>query len=178
MTEPSPSATPGPSTPRIRAETGSDAAAVRALIAAAFAGAPHSDGSEPRIVEALRRAGTLSLSLVAQQAGALRGHVAFSPVAIGDAAGWYGLGPLAVAPAWQGRGIGSALARAGLAALRERGAAGCVVLGEPGYYARFGFRVQAGCVLPGVPPAYFQVLAFAGAVPRGPVRYQPAFGGG
>lgn len=180
MTESPPAARSrlGPSSLSIRPETPADAAAIGALISAAFVDEPHSDGGEPRIVEALRRAGTLALSLVAEQDGTPCGHVAFSPVEIGDAAGWYGLGPLAVAPALQQCGIGSALVRAGLVALRERGAAGCVVLGEPGYYARFGFRPEAGCVLPGVPPAYFQVLTFAGPAPQGTVHYQPAFNGG
>lgn len=54
-------------------------------------------------------------------------------------------------------------------------AAGCVVLGEPSYYGRFGFRVSAKLVLPGVPPEYFQALHWTGAMPAGEVNYHPAF---
>ena len=160
----------------IREESPGDEAAIAALVAAAFAGAPHSAGTEAAIVAALRAAGALSLSLVAVEGGAAVGHVAFSPVAIGGrACGWLGLGPLAVLPGRQGGGIGGALVRAGLARLRAAGAAGCVLLGEPGYYRRFGFRAEPGLSLAGVPPAYFLALPFGAAVPRGPVTYHAAF---
>lgn len=127
-------------------------------------------------MRALRGAGQLSVSLVAEADGAVVGHVAASPVTLsGGERGWYGLGPVSVTPAWQGRGIGSRLVRQALDVLRARGAAGCVVLGEPGYYGRFGFAAAPALVLPGVPPAYFQALAFAGAVPAGTVAYHAAF---
>ena len=59
--------------------------------------------------------------------------------------------------------------------LAQLGAAGCVLLGDPAYYRRFGFECHAGLVLPGVPPEYFMALAFKGAVPCGAVSYHPAF---
>lgn len=125
---------------------------------------------------ALRKAGQLAVSLVAEDAGAIVGHVAVSPVTISSgAAGWYGLGPISVAPAQQGRGIGTQLMQQALAALRERGAAGCVVLGDPGYYARFGFRAESSLVLPGVPAEYFQALLLDGVLPAGIVSYHEAF---
>src|SRR5690606_17709374 len=128
--------------------------------------AAHSSGTEQHIVRALRREGQLSLSLLAHDDGSIVGHVAVSPVAISTgAAGWYGLGPISVDPVHQGRGIGSALVREALHELRHRGARGCVLLGDPAFYRRFGFMPSAGLALPGVPPEYFQALAFDGEVP-------------
>lgn len=161
---------------RVRAETPADAAAIRAVTAAAFENAPHAEGTEPAIVAALRQAGALTVSLVAEWGGTLVGHVAVSPVTISDGTpGWYGLGPLSVLPAWQDRGIGSRLMREALQLLQERGAAGCVVLGNPAYYGRFGFKADPRLVLPGVPPEYFQAVAFAGGFPTGTVRYHEGF---
>ncbi len=76
------------------------------------------------------------------------------------------------------RGIGSLLMRDALRRLRERGAAGCVLLGNPAYYARFGFMPEPSLVLPGVPPEYFQALRFDGPWPRGVVTYHAAFEAG
>ncbi|TKD29861.1 GNAT family N-acetyltransferase [Azotobacter chroococcum] len=161
---------------RIRSEQPADIAPIAALTAAAFLDAPHSSHTEHFIVDALRRAGQLSLSLVAESEGAIVGHIAISPVSISDGGdGWYGLGPLSVAPERQGRGIGSRLVEQALAALRRRGAAGCVVLGEPEYYGRFGFRAEPALWLPGVPPQYFQAIAFREPMPTGNVSYQKAF---
>lgn len=161
---------------RIRREQAADIAPIAALTAAAFLDAPHSSHTEHFIVDALRRAGQLSLSLVAEREGTIVGHIAIAPVSISDGStGWYGLGPLSVAPEHQGRGIGSRLVEQALAALRRRGAAGCVVLGEPEYYGRFGFRAEPALRLPGVPPQYFQAIAFREAMPAGSVSYQKAF---
>lgn len=161
---------------QLRPERETDAAAIDALTRAAFLHAPHSDHTEHRIVAALRAAGQLSVSLVAENAEGIVGHVAVSPVTINDAApGWYGLGPISVAPALQGHGIGTQLMRAALQLLRERGAAGCVVLGDPRYYARFGFVADAQLRFPGVPAEYFQALHWQGASPAGEVRYADAF---
>lgn len=161
---------------RIRDERADDIDAIRAVVAAAFAAHPHSRQTEHRIVDALRAAGALSLSLVAESDGAVLGHVAFSPVSIGDGSpGWYGLGPAAVAPAQQGRGIGGALIEAGLARLRGLRAAGCVVVGDPGYYGRFGFVAGADLRYPGLPPEYFMALPLTAAPARGDVAYHAAF---
>lgn len=161
---------------RIRAETPADIAEIRRITEAAFEGVAHSSGTEAGIVDALRETGTLSLSLVAEDGDRIAGHAAFSPVIIGGHEhGWFGLGPVSVAPGLQRRGIGAVLIREGLAELRARGAAGCVVLGEPGYYRRFGFIRDPGLTFPGVPPEYFLRLVLSGPVPAGEVRYQPAF---
>lgn len=160
----------------IRSERPGDAAAIEAVTLAAFKDAPHTTHTEQFIVRALREAGALSVSLVAEDAGVIVGHVALSPVILsGGEPGWYGLGPISVAPAVQGRGIGIRLMRAALGALRDMGAAGCVVLGDPAYYGRFGFVADPALVLPEVPPVYFQVLPLNGSVPVGTVSYHPAF---
>lgn len=162
--------------PVIRGERPSDVAAIHAVTAAAFRDAPHADHTEQFIVDALRQAGALALSLVAERAGEVVGHVAVSAVRISDGAvGWFGLGPISVRPDLQGQGIGSLLMQEALRRLRAKGAAGCVVLGDPAYYGRFGFRPEPGLFLRGVPPAYFQALAFGAAVPRGEVAYHEAF---
>jgi putative acetyltransferase len=102
--------------------------------------------------------------------------VALSPVAMSDgSAGWYGLGPISVRPERQGRGIGSRLMQAALQLLRERGAAGCVLVGDPAYYSRFGFKPEPSLELPGVPPEYFQALSLGAALPRGVVTFHEAF---
>lgn len=163
---------------QIRPEQPHDIDAIHALTRAAFANAPHRDGTEQDVVDALRAAGALSVSLVAEEGDELIGHVALSPVTLSDGSdGWYGLGPISVAPAQQGRGVGSALMRAALAALQERGAAGCVLLGDPAYYGRFGFRADPRLRLRGVPAEYFQAVSLRGEWPDADVRYHEAFGG-
>lgn len=162
----------------IRRERRGDEAPIAEVTAAAFAGHPHSDGSEPAIVARLRASGELTFSLVAvDEDGVIVGHLAFSAVTIGDdTCDWYGLGPVSVAPASQRRGIGSALVRKGLAQIEAHGAAGCVVRGEPEYYGRFGFAHDPALTYPGPPAKYFQRLLLRGEAPRGEVRYSPAFG--
>lgn len=161
----------------LRPERPADAPAIASLIAQAFEGHPHSGGTEPAIVRELRAAGALTLSLVAVDGtGAIAGHIAFSPVSIGGHEGsWYGLGPISVLPALQGAGIGGRLMTEGMARLKALGAEGCVVLGEPAYYGRWGFALHEGLVYPGVPPEYFMARAFAGVPPRGEVVYHAAF---
>lgn len=160
----------------IRDETPADAAAIQAVIEAAFRDMPFSRQTEVFILPALRRAGALSLSLVAEEEGAVVGQAAFSPLTIdGRPSDWYGVGPVAILPGHQGHGIGSALMRAGLARMRERGAAGCMLVGHPDYYPRFGFRREPALTLPGVPPEVFMVLPFGDSVPTGTVAFDPAF---
>lgn len=160
----------------IRPETGADHEAIEALTVAAFLNAPHSDHNEQLIVRALRLAGALSLSLVTEQEGRVVGHLCFSPVTISDGSEqWYGLGPISVSPALHGKGLGSRLMEAGLAQLKGMGAAGCVVLGDPGFYGRFGFVSEPGLTLPGVPAEYFMARSFGATMPSGEVCYHPAF---
>jgi putative acetyltransferase len=161
---------------RIRDETPNDAPQIRALTISAFLHARHTSHTEQHIVAALRCAGALTLSLVAEVDEALVGHVAISPVSISDGAtGWFGLGPISVVPQHQRQGVGSRLMREAMRVLRARGASGCVVLGEPEYYGRFGFVAYPDLVLPDVPPGYFQALSFDASRPRGTVTYHAAF---
>lgn len=160
----------------LRPEQPGDAQAIHDLTAEAFRAAPHASGTEQFIVRELRRAGALTVSLVAVLGEDIVGHVAISPVILSDGSpGWAGLGPVSVLPRLQGRGIGSMLVREALRLLEQQGAAGCVVLGEPAYYGRFGFRADPLLVLEGVPPEYFQALRFRGPAAQGEVRYHPAF---
>ena len=161
----------------IREERPGDQIAIGNITAEAFAAVEHSNQTEPQIVERLRASGDLTSSLVAIIDGALVGHVAFSPVTIdGQFRGWFGLGPVSVDPAYQGRGIGSASIREGLAQLRSRRAVGCVVLGDPGYYRRFGFCPGACLRYEEAPADYFvQIMLAPGEPPTGQVRYAPAF---
>ena len=162
----------------VRPEEAGDEAAIAAVTAAAFAGVPYSDQNEPLIIERLRAAGALVVSLVAEDDGVIVGHIGFSPVALsGGEGGWYGLGPVSVAPDRQGRGVGSALVRKGLDRLRALNAAGCVVLGELAYYRRFGFSNDHGLVLPNVPARYFQSLLLHGPEAFGIVTFHPGFYG-
>ena len=161
----------------IRPEQPTDHAAIGALTAAAFAAVEHSDQTEPEIIARLRAAGALTMSLVAIDGGEVVGHIAFSPVTIdGVDLGWFGLGPMSVKPGRQSQGIGSALVRQGLDRLRDRSAAGCVVLGDPAYYARFGFERDATLRYEGAPPDYFMRLVLTDrAAPQGRVDYASAF---
>ena len=160
----------------IRKEAPGDAAGISAVTAAAFLDAAHTDHTEQFIVSALREADRLTVSLVAVDGDTIIGHLAISPVSVSDQSpGWFGLGPVSVAPAWQGRGIGSALVREALAELGSLHASGCVVLGEPGFYSRFGFMPVPSLVLPGVPPEYFQAVAFTDHMPSGVVAYHESF---
>lgn len=150
--------------------------AITAVTAAAFERNEHSSRTEQYIIMALRRASQLTLSLVALEGDAVVGHIAVSPVTVSSGeAGWYGLGPIAVRPDRQGKGTGSRLVRDALAALKRQGASGCVVLGDPDYYGRFGFNAHPELTLPGVPQRYFQALSFTGSIPSGEVCYHSAF---
>ena len=170
--------------PLVRDESPADADAIAAVQAAAFREHPFSRHDEAQIVERLREQGALTLSLVALEpsTGEVLGHAAFSPVQMegeGALPGWQGLGPVAVRPGRQRQGVGSALVRAGLARLNAAGSPGCVVLGDPGWYARFGFQALDGLTLPGVPPDHFLALRLDESCPwpRGRVTYDAAFGG-
>jgi putative acetyltransferase len=162
---------------QIRSELPDDTDAISSVVTAAFLEAEHSGGNEARIVAMLRNAEGLTVSLVATENNRIVGHVAFSPVTIdGRSHGWFGLGPVTVTPSHQRNGWGSALIEAGLAILRERGSSGCVVLGDPNYYGRFGFTADPDLYLAGVPSEYFQRLSFDGERRIGEVNYHPAFG--
>lgn len=161
----------------IRPEAPGDERAIFALTKAAFADMPFSDGDEQHLVDRLREDGDLAISLVAEDAQRIVGHIALSPVSISDGTrGWLGLGPVSVWPELQGQRIGHALVERAIADARAAGAKGIVLLGDPGYYARFGFGHSPRLSYPGPPAEYFQYLLLEGEMPFGTVRYAPAFG--
>jgi len=160
----------------IRAERASDIEPIRRVVTAAFAGMAQSNQKESLLVDRLRDCGALRVSLVADIKGQVVGHVAFSPVTVdGQLCDWFGLAPLAVLPIYQRRGIGSRLGNRGLAALRTIGAKGCVVLGEPDYYRRFGFAARDELILENVPAQFFLAQSFTGEYPSGNIHYHRAF---
>ncbi len=160
----------------IRDETENDAAIITDVTAAAFESLEISSHTEQFIVKALRSAGALTLSLVAEVDGQVVGHIAFSPVAMSDGTpDWYGLGPVSVLPKFQQMGIGKALIQEGLSRLKVLGARGCCLVGHPQYYTKFGFENASGLGLEGVPPEVFFSLAFDGRVPQGSVTFHEAF---
>lgn len=160
----------------IRDETNHDAAVITAVTEKAFATLGVSDQTEQFVVTALRKAGALTVSLVAELDGQVVGHIAFSPVAMSDGTpGWYGLGPVSVLPEYQKQGIGKALIYEGLSRLKSLGARGCCLVGHPEYYRKFGFENTAGLNLEGVPPEVFFALSFDGNIPQGTVTFHEAF---
>lgn len=161
---------------RIRNEEPRDTAAIHALVESAFAPVGYSSGNEARIVDALRAAGALTISLVVEEAGTLVGHVALSPVTIdGHDGAWLGLGPVSVRPDRQREGIGARIVKASLEQARALDAAACVVFGEPAYYGRFGFVHRPELRYASPLPEYFQVLHFGSERPAGAVAYHEAF---
>ena len=160
----------------IREEKDSDIAAISEVTIAAFATMDISDQTEQFVIEALRKAKALTLSLVAEIDGRIVGHIAFSPVAMSDGTPeWYGLGPVSVHPDFQRTGIGKALIMEGLSRLKELGARGCCLVGHPGYYGQFGFENPEGLSYAGVPREAFFALAFDGHLPDGQVVFHEGF---
>lgn len=160
---------------RIRQEEPGDRKAIHALTAAAFG-----QEDEARLVDALRAAGRAAVSLVAETEWGIAGHVLLSRLKAPE--NCLALAPVSVAPPRQGEGIGSALIRAALTQAAAQGAAAVFVLGEPAYYTRFGFSLEAAAPFEtDYPKAYFMALevtpgGLAGLA--GPVIYPEAFGAG
>jgi putative acetyltransferase len=156
----------------IRPASPADFPAIRAVVAAAFGRDEEAD-----IVEAVRAADEALAELVAEDADRIIGHVLLNRMTC--ATPLAGLAPLSVAPAHQNQGIGGALTRSGLEACRGLGMKGCVVLGDPAYYRRFGFaRAPATLSSPYAHLAAFQALAFETGVFDRPLAaaYPSAFG--
>ncbi len=159
----------------LRTETAADQKEIQALVVAAF-----KQKNEADLVDRLRSAGALTLSIVAERDGVIVGHVAVSPVTIvgREDAKWFGLGPIAVSPDCQRQGIGAALMHKALKETAAIGGQGMVLLGNPAYYARFGFQPSTDFGLPwekGGGP-YFQAVKLGATVtPSGTVKYHAAF---
>ncbi len=160
----------------IRSETNADVSAITEVTVAAFKTLEISNHTEQFIIEALRAAKALTVSLVAELNGRVIGHIAFSPVTISDGTrNWYGLGPVSVLPEYQRQGIGKALIREGLSRLKEMNAQGCCLVGHPDYYKKFGFKNMPGFVYEGVPQEFFFALSFNGHTPQGTVAFHEGF---
>jgi len=162
--------------PNIRDEQPEDYAAIHDLTQRAFAPMPFAAGDEQDLIDALRTAGALSLSLVAILDGKLVGHIAFSPAGTEDGRpGWYALGPVSAEPGLQKSGIGSALIKAGIERLAAAGACGFILTGNPAYYGRFGFRPCPDLCPPEDPAEYFMVLALGDEAPSSRFAFHPLF---
>ncbi len=165
---------------RIRTEDEDDRAAIHAVNRAAFGTLV-----EANLVDVLRRTATQFVSLVADVDGAIVGHIVFSKVWLAgrDDLSIMGLGPMAVAPDYQRKGIGSALVRAGLTSCKQLGCQAVVVVGHAEYYPRFGFSPAVGYAIRceyDVPDDVFMVTELEAGVLRGAsgvVRYDEAFSG-
>jgi len=160
----------------IRKETQSDVGAITDITKAAFENHPYSNNTEQFIINALRAANALTVSLVAEIDGKLVGHIAFSPVTFSDGSeNWYGLGPISVLPDRQKQGIGTKLVNEGVGLLKALRSEGCVLVGDPNYYKRFGFSNPDGLQQEGVPQENFLALSFCDRIPTGIVEFHQAF---
>ena len=160
----------------IRKETEADVAEIAKVTIAAFSTLAVSNHTEQFIIDALRAANALTISLVAEKHKRVVGHIAFSPVTISDGSlSWYGLGPISVLPKHQKQGIGKALIEEGLSLIKGLGAQGCCLVGDPKYYKRFGFRNIPGLVHEGVPQEVFLALPLDDHAPQGIVVFHQAF---
>jgi putative acetyltransferase len=162
----------------IRPETPKDIPAIRDVNIAAFLHHPFSHQTEHLIVEELRKAGALTVSLVAEEDdGRLLGHVAFSPATIGGkSCDWYMMGPIAVWPDVKKRGVGKGLIERGMIELVKLGAKGCVLVGDPNYYPKVGFRNAPEMTMAGVPQEVIFVRSLSSQpVPHGEIGGHKAF---
>ena len=147
----------------LRTERPGDMLPVYELVSAAF-GRP----DEAELVNRLRECGAAVVTMVEEEEYEFMGHLMLSPITIdGQEGPWLGLAPVAVHPDWQGQGIGSALVRQALGRLADTGAAGVVLVGDPGFYGRFGFAAVPGLGWPGVPERYVLAVSFGPARPMG-----------
>ncbi len=160
----------------IRKETRADFEAITDVTTRAFNNVPVSRLTEPYIIRELRKTGAMTLSLVAEVDKKVIGHIAFSPVEISDGAkDWYGLGPVSVLPELQKQGIGKALIHIGIAMLKETGAKGIALVGDPSYYTKFGFKNNPQLIHEGISQEYFMVMPLSDEIPQGTVTFHEAY---
>ena len=158
----------------IRPEEMADIPAIHNLTKRAFAPMEYSEGDEQDLIDTLRAAGRLSLSLVAELDSQVIGHIAFSKAMGAD--DWHALGPISVEPVWQFKGIGLELIANGLSVLKNLNAQGCILVGDPKYYSKSGFVLAPQCCPPNQPSQYFMVRLLRGTMPDVVFQFDPAFG--
>lgn len=160
----------------IRAEKASDIKEIFEITKQAFENHPITPHTEHYIVNALRDDNAMTISLVAEIDEKVVGHIAFSALTISDGSrDWYALGPVSVQPKFQRQGIGQALVREGLAQLKSLGAQGCILVGPPEYYNRFGFKSFPDLNMKGIPQQYVLALPFAETMASGVITHHHAF---
>lgn len=161
---------------RIRDEESADQERIGQITEIAFRDMPYAGGDEQDVIERLRKAGALTLSLVAVLDQDTVGHIAFSPARQSDGSHpWFALGPVSVLPDHQGKGIGSALIERGLASVRELGALGVILTGNPAYYQRFGFQPAPQYAPGNEPSEFFMLKQFTAANPNGAFQFHEGF---
>ena len=159
-----------------RKEKNTDIESITNVTIEAFKNHPISRQTEPFIVNALRLADVLTISLVAEVNEQIVGHIAFSPIAISDdTKDWYGMGPVSVLPDYQKQGIGKALINDGLTLLKDMGGQGCALVGPPEYYNKFGFKNNPEMIHEGIPQEVFLALPFNEKIPKGIVCFHEGF---
>lgn len=162
----------------IRPEQSADAEAICHVTYEAFRSMPFAAGDEHELVGVLRNSGALAVSLVADLDDRIIGHIAFSPATVADgSAGWYALGPVSVLPEFQRAGIGSALITGGMQQIETLGGIGCILTGDPNYYARFGFKPAPELAPSSEPAEYFMIRVMGSSEPQGQFRFHEAFHG-
>jgi len=163
----------------IRPETSEDVAAIRHVNEEAFGGTGEAD-----LVEKLRSRQAFTISLVATWKDKVVGHILFSPVTVESECSSFeaiALAPMAVLAAYQRKGIGSQMVRAGLEECRRLGHEIVVVLGHPDYYPRFGFIAakpkSIDCEFEAPDEAWMVLELREGALTErsGTVKFQPEF---
>jgi len=160
---------------KIRQEKEGDAGAIRDVVERAFEGKDFADPDDKLIVDRLREDGSLVLSLVAEARGQVIGQVALSPAKVGDLK-YLCLGPIAVVPDHQGKGIGGDLMGHALGVAQAYGRDGVVLLGDPNYYSRFGFERYPAVTFDGKGADALQLLPFTES-PEGAVTFHPVLSG-
>ena len=159
----------------IRLEKREDRNAIWQLTKDAFDGRPYAGGDEQDVIDRLRAAGALVVSLVAMEGDTLVGQASFSPAELSSGKGtWFALGPISVAPDHQGRGIGGKLIEAGIEAIGKLRASGCILTGDPSYYSRHGFAPAPEHCPANEPAEFFMLRLITNQAVRGNFTFHQA----
>ncbi|MCX2979894.1 N-acetyltransferase [Halieaceae bacterium IMCC14734] len=162
----------------IRKECAADCDSIRSITVSAFRGMPYAGGDEQDVIDRLRSANALTLSLIAVIEEEVVGHIAFSPATTSDGScPWFALGPVSVIPERQCKGVGRALIENGLAQLKSMNALGCILTGNPAYYKKFGFQLAPENAPSNEPAEFFMLKQLSSGVAQGQFSFHEAFYG-